>query len=57
MNDSVFFIFKARAIAYSSPSCCSDGILSGKSGNYADEKRIPIGNDYVRRTVFVEVKE
>uniref|UniRef100_A0A3P9P539 C3 and PZP like alpha-2-macroglobulin domain containing 8 n=2 Tax=Poecilia reticulata TaxID=8081 RepID=A0A3P9P539_POERE len=44
----------ARAIAYSSPSCCSDGMLSGKSGNYADERRIPIGIDYVRRTVLVE---
>ncbi|MEQ2243464.1 C3 and PZP-like alpha-2-macroglobulin domain-containing protein 8 [Ilyodon furcidens] len=44
----------ARAIAYSSQSCCSDGILSGKMGNYADERRIPTGSDYVRRTVLVE---
>ncbi|MEQ2217152.1 hypothetical protein XENOCAPTIV_025056 [Xenoophorus captivus] len=34
----------------------SDGILSGKMGNYADERRIPTGSDYVRRTVLVEAK-
>ncbi|KAM4574402.1 C3 and PZP-like alpha-2-macroglobulin domain-containing protein 8 isoform 2-T2 [Fundulus diaphanus] len=44
----------ARAIAYSSPSCCSDGIVAGKTSNYADERRIPTGLDYVRRTVLVE---
>uniref|UniRef100_A0A3P9L213 C3 and PZP like alpha-2-macroglobulin domain containing 8 n=1 Tax=Oryzias latipes TaxID=8090 RepID=A0A3P9L213_ORYLA len=44
----------ARAIAYSSPSCCSDGFLIGKVGNDMEERRIPTGLDYVRRTVLVE---
>ncbi|XP_024134100.1 C3 and PZP-like alpha-2-macroglobulin domain-containing protein 8 isoform X2 [Oryzias melastigma] len=44
----------ARAIAYSSPSCCSDGFLTGKVGNDVEERRIPTGLDYVRRTVLVE---
>ncbi|XP_038157657.1 C3 and PZP-like alpha-2-macroglobulin domain-containing protein 8 [Cyprinodon tularosa] len=44
----------ARAIAYSSSSCCSDGGVTGKTSNHADEKRIPTGLDYVRRTVLVE---
>ncbi|XP_071343784.1 C3 and PZP-like alpha-2-macroglobulin domain-containing protein 8 isoform X1 [Trachinotus anak] len=44
----------ARAIAYSEPSCCSDGLQTGKTGNDVDERRIPTGLDYVRRTVLVE---
>lgn len=44
----------ARAIAYSEPSCCSDGLQSGKTANDVEE-RTPIGLDYVRRTVLVEV--
>ncbi|KAM4548817.1 C3 and PZP-like alpha-2-macroglobulin domain-containing protein 8 isoform 1-T1 [Odontesthes bonariensis] len=44
----------ARAIAYSTPSCCSDGFLTGKLGNDIDERRIPTGMDYVRGTVLVE---
>ncbi|XP_061594140.1 C3 and PZP-like alpha-2-macroglobulin domain-containing protein 8 [Cololabis saira] len=44
----------ARAIAYSAPSCCSDGFLTGKMGNDLDDRRIPTGVDYVRRTVLVE---
>lgn len=47
----------ARAIAYSEPSCCSDGLQTGKTGNDVDERRTPIGLDYVRRTVLVEVRE
>ncbi|XP_024909513.1 C3 and PZP-like alpha-2-macroglobulin domain-containing protein 8 isoform X2 [Cynoglossus semilaevis] len=43
----------ARAIAYSEPSCCSDGLQSGKTANDVEE-RTPIGLDYVRRTVLVE---
>lgn len=46
----------ARAIAYSEPSCCSDGLQTGKTGNDVDEKRTPVGLDYVRRTVQVEVR-
>lgn len=45
----------ARAIAYSETSCCSDGLQTGKN-NDVDEKRSPIGMDYVRRTVVVEVR-
>ncbi|KAM9761751.1 C3 and PZP-like alpha-2-macroglobulin domain-containing protein 8 isoform 1-T1 [Menidia menidia] len=44
----------ARAIAYSTPSCCSDGFLTAKTGNDIDEKRVPAALDYVRRTVLVE---
>ncbi|XP_034035690.1 C3 and PZP-like alpha-2-macroglobulin domain-containing protein 8 [Thalassophryne amazonica] len=44
----------ARAIAYSEPSCCSDGLQTGKSGNDLDDRRTPTGLDYVRRTVLVE---
>lgn len=46
----------ARAIAYSEPSCCSDGLQTSKAGNDIDEKRTPVGLDYVRRTVQVEVR-
>ncbi|TDH08472.1 hypothetical protein EPR50_G00098170 [Perca flavescens] len=44
----------ARAIAYSEPSCCSDGFQTGKTSNNVDDRRTPIGLDYVRRTVQVE---
>ncbi|KAL6107852.1 cpamd8 [Pungitius sinensis] len=44
----------ARAIAYSEPSCCSDALQTGKASNDADNRRTPIGLDYVRRTVQVE---
>ncbi|XP_029905241.1 C3 and PZP-like alpha-2-macroglobulin domain-containing protein 8 [Myripristis murdjan] len=44
----------ARAIAYSEPSCCSDGLQSGKTANDLDERRTPTGLDYVRRSVLVE---
>lgn len=47
----------ARAIAYSEPSCCSDGLKTGKIGNDIVERRTPIGLDYVRQTVLVEVRE
>lgn len=47
----------ARAIAYSEPSCCSDGLQTGRTGNDVDERRTPIGLDFVRRTVMVEVRE
>nr|XP_040039708.1 C3 and PZP-like alpha-2-macroglobulin domain-containing protein 8 [Gasterosteus aculeatus aculeatus] len=44
----------ARAIAYSEPSCCSDALQTGKTSNDVDDRRTPIGLDYVRRTVQVE---
>ncbi|XP_051551444.1 C3 and PZP-like alpha-2-macroglobulin domain-containing protein 8 [Myxocyprinus asiaticus] len=47
----------ARAMAYSEPSCCSDGLQSSKAGKVADEhedRRILVGMDYVRRSVLVE---
>ncbi|KAM4629689.1 C3 and PZP-like alpha-2-macroglobulin domain-containing protein 8 isoform 2-T2 [Polymixia lowei] len=44
----------ARAIAYSEPSCCSDGLQTGKTGNDLDDRRTPTGLDYVRRSVLVE---
>ena len=47
----------ARAIAYSEPSCCSDGLQTGKTSNDIDDRRTPIGLDYVRRTVLVEVRD
>lgn len=48
----------ARAVAYSEPSCCSDGLQSSKSGKVGEEqedRRSPAGVDYVRRRVLVEV--
>lgn len=47
----------ARAIAYSEPSCCSDGLQTGKTSNDIDDRRTPISLDYVRRTVLVEVRD
>ncbi|KAI4828654.1 hypothetical protein KUCAC02_022733 [Chaenocephalus aceratus] len=44
----------ARAIAYSEPSCCADGMQAGKTSNDVEDRRTPIGLDYVRRTVQVE---
>ncbi|XP_072294012.1 C3 and PZP-like alpha-2-macroglobulin domain-containing protein 8 [Eucyclogobius newberryi] len=44
----------ARAMAYSEASCCSDGFLSSRTSNDVDEKRNPVGLDFVRRTVLVE---
>ncbi len=49
----------ARAVAYSEPSCCSDGLQSNKAGKVGQEeqedRRSPAGMDYVRRSVLVEV--
>lgn len=47
----------ARAIAYSEPSCCSDGLQAGRTANDVDDRRTPVGLDFVRRTVLVEVRE
>ncbi|CAB1331426.1 unnamed protein product, partial [Coregonus sp. 'balchen'] len=47
----------ARAIAYSEPGCCSDGLQSMKTGKNTDDledRRTPTGLDYVRRSVLVE---
>nr|XP_029488379.1 C3 and PZP-like alpha-2-macroglobulin domain-containing protein 8 [Oncorhynchus nerka] len=47
----------ARAIAYSEPGCCLDGLQSTKTGKNIDDpedRRTPIGLDYVRRSVLVE---
>lgn len=46
----------ARAIAYSEPSCCSDGLQAGRTANDVDDRRTPVGLDFVRRTVLVEVR-
>uniref|UniRef100_A0AAY5KU32 C3 and PZP like alpha-2-macroglobulin domain containing 8 n=1 Tax=Esox lucius TaxID=8010 RepID=A0AAY5KU32_ESOLU len=47
----------ARAIAYSEPGCCSDGLQATKTGKNTDDpedRRTPTGLDYVRRSVLVE---
>uniref|UniRef100_A0A8B9H8M1 C3 and PZP like alpha-2-macroglobulin domain containing 8 n=2 Tax=Astyanax mexicanus TaxID=7994 RepID=A0A8B9H8M1_ASTMX len=47
----------ARAVAYSEPSCCSDGLQPSKAGKVSeeqDERKSPAGMDYVRRSVLVE---
>ncbi|XP_029002338.1 C3 and PZP-like alpha-2-macroglobulin domain-containing protein 8 [Betta splendens] len=44
----------ARAIAYSEPSCCSDGLGTSKAANDVEDRRSPTGLDHVRRTVLVE---
>lgn len=54
----IFVSMAARAVAYSEPSCCSDGLQSSKSGKVGEEqedRRSPAGVDYVRRSVLVEV--
>lgn len=59
-NKGSWFLFSvvptARAIAYSEPSCCSDGFQAGKLSNDVEERRTAIGTDHVRRTVLVEVR-
>lgn len=45
----------ARAIAYSEPSCCSDGLQAGRTANDVDDRRTPVGLDFVQKTVLVEV--
>ena len=49
-------VLAARAIAYSEPSCCSDGFQAGKLSNDVEERRTVIGMDHVHRTVLVEVR-
>ncbi|XP_076880650.1 C3 and PZP-like alpha-2-macroglobulin domain-containing protein 8 isoform X3 [Brachyhypopomus gauderio] len=47
----------ARAVAYSEPSCCSEGLQAGKAnkaGEEQEERRSPVAVDYVRRSVLVE---
>ncbi|XP_065102652.1 C3 and PZP-like alpha-2-macroglobulin domain-containing protein 8 [Paramisgurnus dabryanus] len=47
----------ARAVAYSEPSCCSDGLQASKgakAGEEQEDRRSPAGMDYVRRSVLVE---
>lgn len=54
----IFVSMAARAVAYSEPSCCSDGLQSSKAGKVGEEqedRRSPAGMDYVRRSVLVEV--
>ncbi|KAG5851317.1 hypothetical protein ANANG_G00091890 [Anguilla anguilla] len=47
-----------RAVAYSEPGCCADGLPSPKTGKSGGEdqedRRTPAGVDYVRRSVLVE---
>lgn len=48
----------ARAVAYSEPGCCSDGLQSTKTSKNTDDledRRTPTGLDYVQRSVLVEV--
>lgn len=54
----LFVSIAARAVAYSEPSCCSDGLQAskgGKAGEEQEDRRSPAGMDYVRRSVLVEV--
>lgn len=54
----IFVSMAARAVAYSEPSCCSDGLQSNKAGKVGEEqedRRSPAGMDYVCRSVLVEV--
>ncbi|KAJ8419039.1 hypothetical protein AAFF_G00005380 [Aldrovandia affinis] len=46
-----------RAVAYSEPGCCSDGLQSTKTSKNTEDqedRRTPTGMDYVRRSVLVE---
>ncbi|XP_052446900.1 C3 and PZP-like alpha-2-macroglobulin domain-containing protein 8 isoform X1 [Carassius gibelio] len=56
-SDLISANITARAVAYSEPSCCSDGLQSNKAGKVGEEqedRRSPAGMDYVRRSVLVE---
>ncbi|KAL7992852.1 hypothetical protein Chor_017108 [Crotalus horridus] len=48
----------AKAFAYSGSSCCQDNIQLMKNGKHSEDahidKRIPVGVDYVRRSVIIE---
>ncbi|XP_041912709.1 C3 and PZP-like alpha-2-macroglobulin domain-containing protein 8 isoform X1 [Alosa sapidissima] len=47
----------ARAVAYSEPGCCHDGLQASKTSRTPEEledRRAPAGSDYVRRSVLVE---
>ncbi|XP_067882345.1 C3 and PZP-like alpha-2-macroglobulin domain-containing protein 8, partial [Heterodontus francisci] len=53
-----YFIFTAKAFAYSESSCCEGGLQALKNSKYLDDsymdKRTPAGMDYVKRRVLVE---
>ncbi|XP_062412466.1 C3 and PZP-like alpha-2-macroglobulin domain-containing protein 8 isoform X2 [Sardina pilchardus] len=47
----------ARAVAYSEPGCCHDGVQASKmirTPEELEDRRAPAGSDYVRRSVLVE---
>lgn len=49
----------AKAFAYGGSSCCQDGPQLGKSGKHTEDfyldRQAPVGVDYVRRSILVEV--
>lgn len=53
------FVFSAKAFAYGGSGCCQDSMQFAKNGKHSEDghadKRAPVGIDYVRRSVIVEV--
>lgn len=54
------FCFLAKAFAYGGTSCCQDGMQT-KNGKHSEDnymdKRTPVGVDYVRSNVIIEVRK
>lgn len=55
------FCFLAKAFAYGGTSCCQEGMQTLKSGKHSEDshmdKRTPVGVDYVRSSVIIEVRK
>uniref|UniRef100_A0A8C3D5K4 C3 and PZP like alpha-2-macroglobulin domain containing 8 n=1 Tax=Corvus moneduloides TaxID=1196302 RepID=A0A8C3D5K4_CORMO len=51
----------AKAFAYGETNCCQEGMQTLKSGKHSEDsymdKRIPVGVDYVRSSVIIEVRK
>lgn len=55
------FCFLAKAFAYGGTNCCQDGMQTLKNGKHSEDsyvdKRTPVGVDYVRSSVIIEVRK
>lgn len=53
------FCFLAKAFAYGGTNCCQNGMQTLKNGKHSEDnyvdKRTPVGVDYVRSSVVIEV--
>lgn len=55
------FCFLAKAFAYGGTNCCQDEMQTLKNGKHSEDnymdKRTPVGMDYVRSSVIIEVRK